>query len=418
MDTEPQERAKYQVETKDARGVVIGDDNRIYQYIVTHDRYRFLAERLYTFTTLIEEKTRGFVGRQFVFEALDDFLAKHDRGYFVVQGEPGIGKTALVAQLVKTRGYVHHFNNASQGIIKPDQFLENIYVQLIAYYQLDRSYSALEVRYDGGYLAGLLEEVSAKLSEGQRAVILVDALDEAERAFDPRANVLYLPPHLPKGVYFVVTHRPVADFPLQVEAPEQIFYLEADSEGNLLDVQFYLEQAAEREGIQAQLQAEGISVEDFVQVLLDKGEGNFMYLRYVVLDIDAGKYPGLKLEELPQGLMDYYESHWRQMRTMDEEMWIAYRQPVICFLAAVQEPVSVEQLAAFSRLPVPRVKAALRDWREFLDEEQIGDQKRWRIYHATFQDFLREKDEVGEVDLTKIHSNIADVVLEQWRRTK
>ena len=322
----------------------------------------------------------------------------------------------MISQLIKIRGHIHHFNYTSLGIVKPEQFLENVCVQLIARYRLDRFYNLLEARRDGGYLSGLLEEVSAKLGDGQQAVILVDALDEAERAFDPRANVLYLPSHLPKGVYFVVTRRPVADFPLQVEVPERTFYLEADSEGNLLDVQLYLKKAAEREGIRAQLQAEGMSVEDFVHVLLDKSEGNFMYLRYVVPDIEAGKYPSLKLEELPHGLMGYYERHWRQMRTMDEETWINYRQPVICFLATALEPITVEQLATFSRLTVPRVKAALRDWREFLDKEQIEGTKKYRIYHTSFQEFLRKKDEVGEVDLAQTHGDIADVLLEEWRK--
>ena len=413
---ESQQSPKYRIKAKDARGVVIGDDNTIYQYFLAQDRYHFLTAKLYTFTTLIEEKTRGFIGRDFVFEALDTFLQKYDRGYFVVQGEPGIGKTAMISQLIKIRGHIHHFNYTSLGIVKPEQFLENVCVQLIARYRLDRFYNLLEARRDGGYLSGLLEEVSAKLGDGQQAVILVDALDEAERAFDPRANVLYLPSHLPKGVYFVVTRRPVADFPLQVEVPERTFYLEADSEGNLLDVQLYLKKAAEREGIRAQLQAEGMSVEDFVHVLLDKSEGNFMYLRYVVPDIEAGKYPSLKLEELPHGLMGYYERHWRQMRTMDEETWINYRQPVICFLATALEPITVEQLATFSRLTVPRVKAALRDWREFLDKEQIEGTKKYRIYHTSFQEFLRKKDEVGEVDLAQTHGDIADVLLEEWRK--
>lgn len=408
--------AKYTTTVRDARGVVVGDDNTIYQYFLADERYRFLTDKLYAFTTLIEEKTQGFVGRQFVFDALDAFLREHDRGYFVVQGEPGIGKTALVAQLVKTRRYTHHFNDAPQGIVKPDQFLENICVQLIARYKLDRFYSSLEARRDSGYLAELLEEVSAKLDEGQRAVILVDALDEAERPFDPRANVLYLPSRVPRGVYFAVTHRPVADLPLQVEALEQHLYLEADSEGNLLDVRSYLEQAAQLESIEAQLDTEGIDVKDFVQLLLEKSEGNFMYLHYVVPEIEARKYPGLRVEDLPQGLMGYYERHWRQMRTMDEDIWIKYRQPAICFLAAAQEPISVEQLASFSRLPVARVRAVLRDWREFLNAEQIEDTKKYRVYHTSFQDFLRQKDEVGEVDLTRTHSDIADMLLKEWQR--
>lgn len=131
------EMPKYQVQAFDARGLVIGDDNTIYQYIVADPRFRILADRLYTFTVLIEEKTRAYVGRRFVFDAFDKFMKQNDRGYFIVQGEPGIGKTALVAQLVRTRGYVHHFLIATQGIVKVEQFVQNVTLQLMARYRME-----------------------------------------------------------------------------------------------------------------------------------------------------------------------------------------------------------------------------------------------------------------------------------------
>ena len=117
MANQSESSSKYHLEVRDARGMVVGDQNIIYQTFVTDDRYRPLTEKLYTFTTLIEEKTQNFIGRQFVFNSLDKFLSEKDRGYFIVRGEPGIGKTALLAQLVKTRGYIHHFNESSVGIV-------------------------------------------------------------------------------------------------------------------------------------------------------------------------------------------------------------------------------------------------------------------------------------------------------------
>jgi hypothetical protein len=62
------------------------------------------------FLPLIQEKTRDFVGRRFVFDAVSRFSNENRRGYFLIQGEPGIGKTALMAQLVKQNGYLHHFS--------------------------------------------------------------------------------------------------------------------------------------------------------------------------------------------------------------------------------------------------------------------------------------------------------------------
>ncbi|HNS03126.1 MAG TPA: hypothetical protein PKM78_12185 [Anaerolineae bacterium] len=85
---------KYHVELHDARGVVIGDSNVVYQYFLERDAS--LADKLITFSTLIEERSRRFVGRAFVVDRIDRFLSEQDRGYLVIVGEPGIGKTSLV----------------------------------------------------------------------------------------------------------------------------------------------------------------------------------------------------------------------------------------------------------------------------------------------------------------------------------
>jgi hypothetical protein len=67
-----------------------------------------IRDQIRDYTSYIEEKTRGFVGRQFIFDAVDQFLNGKSQGYILVRGDPGIGKTALAAQIVKTRGSVHH----------------------------------------------------------------------------------------------------------------------------------------------------------------------------------------------------------------------------------------------------------------------------------------------------------------------
>jgi hypothetical protein len=94
--------------------------------------------RIRQFKELIEERTRHFIGRDFLFHAIDDIIARPDfpSGYLLIRGEPGIGKTALIGQLVKTRGYVHHFNIAPQNIRSARAFLENVCAQLLMRYEL------------------------------------------------------------------------------------------------------------------------------------------------------------------------------------------------------------------------------------------------------------------------------------------
>lgn len=390
-------KGKYHTAITDARGVVIGDDNKIYQYFLNAG-YTPLADKLIAFTTLIEEKTQGFVGRRFVSDALDQFLQKAPSGYFIIAGEPGIGKSALMAQLVKIDQYVHHFVVATQGINRADQFLENVCAQLIAKYRLDRpAWLPPEASRDSAFLGTLLEEVSQGLGADRHAVILVDALDEVDWRGRTGENVLFLPRTLPRGVFIVVTMRRKEGILPQVENLE-IFYLDSDSQGNREDVIAYITQFAQHAAMQPRLSTWGTTLDAFVQTMLDKSEGNFMYLRYVLPAIERGEFLHGTLTELPQGLTNYYERHWQKMLAVDENLWVDYRQPVIYYLAAAREPVTVWQLAAWAGIRQARVLAAIRDWREFLDVETVDDIKRYRIYHASFQDFLKAKDEVKRLD--------------------
>jgi nucleoside-triphosphatase THEP1 len=45
--------------------------------------------------------------------------------HFFIQGDPGIGKSAIAARLAKERGYIHHFNIRADGIDTVEVFLKN-----------------------------------------------------------------------------------------------------------------------------------------------------------------------------------------------------------------------------------------------------------------------------------------------------
>ncbi|MBD2772998.1 hypothetical protein [Iningainema tapete] len=46
------------------------------------------TQNLTEFQQVIREKSDNFVGREFVFAAITDFLHRYNRGYFTIVGEP------------------------------------------------------------------------------------------------------------------------------------------------------------------------------------------------------------------------------------------------------------------------------------------------------------------------------------------
>lgn len=372
--------------------------------------------RVQEFQSLVNERTKEFVGREFIFAAINDSLKDREflSGYIVISGEPGIGKTAMMAQLIKQNGAVHHFNIAPQNIRSPQDFLANVCAQLIVRYKLDYPALPPEATKDSGFLSRLLEEVASK---EQPILILVDALDEAEDTGLPSsANRLYLPRTLPKGIFFIVTSREEHDYRLDVDRRKDI-YLRDDDPRNLDDVRQYIRNYVQehRTEMATKIEQWSVNEDDFVAVITEQSEGNFMYLVYVLRDIRDGKLNSSNVDNihnLPKGLRDYYQRHWRSMKEQDKERFEMYYEPVVCQLATVREPVSIAQLVEWTKLKPMRIKEVIQVWREFLNEFSLEEaQPLYRIYHASFQDFL--KDEVG---LTNYHNKIVQTAFDkiQW----
>jgi hypothetical protein len=366
----------------------------------------------------IEEKTRDFVGRQWIFDAVNTFLKSNPRGYFLILGDPGIGKSALAAQLVKSQGYIHHFNIRAEGINNAASFLKNVCAQLIAVYQLEYETLPLEATDNAGFLKKLLNQVSKKIEHDQHCVIIVDGLDEVDSANTPVGeNLLYLPEIIPDGVFIIVTMRKDEGIKPRIDCEQGELYIDHDSADNLADIADFIKSMVPRSGIQTYMNSQKLLHQEFIDLLVAKSEGNFIYLHYILPEIEFGTYKDVRLDAIPNGLKNYYQDHWHRMRGQNEEEWFNYKLPVILALTVALEPISIELIVLFSKInDRRRVRAVIEEWSQFLHRENIEIQGqielRYRLYHASFFDFIASKQEIKDerVDLKAVETEISKLL--------
>ncbi len=379
--------------------LVTGDHNRV--FIGPYER----LSHSYIDPTQVFERVQldHFTGREWLTAEVDDFLAENDRGYFILEANAGLGKTAFLAHLVEHRSYIHHFVELARGPTGVDATLRSIAAQLVRAYQIlpfqdDDVLPGAATRPD--FLVKLLRRAAAQGADDSRGsarvVVVVDGLDEA--GVPTGQNVLGLPESLPRGVFFIVSKRPVV-VPLDTDGPRQVFRLEAESDANIADMRAYLRDVAESESVRKVLDDSKYTTSEFAETLLLKSGGVWVYLRYVLEEIkeigrDRDRRPdeasGFELDALPEGLWRYYLKFWRRWRdSCSRSDWSLLYLPVLATLAALQEDFTVERLAALAQVPRPQELRRLleEDWAPFLTVQQT-EVRRYRPYHASFREFL------------------------------
>src|SRR5262249_18582888 len=211
--------------------LISGDHNKI--FIGEYERLRDAYVRPWQVFERVD--LENFIGREWLLEKIDTFIGENDRGYFILEAEAGLGKTAFLAWLTRTRAYIHHFVELTPGRDGVATALKSLAAQIVlschlSAYDTEDILPTAAVRPD--YLLNLLREGEEKLEGDEKIFLIVDALDEG--GTPPNKNFLGLPPVLPERVYIIVSQRPV-HLTLQIETattPRRIFHMKANSYEN------------------------------------------------------------------------------------------------------------------------------------------------------------------------------------------
>ncbi|ALF56323.1 hypothetical protein ACX27_09515 [Nostoc piscinale CENA21] len=380
------------------------------------------------FEQIINANSHNFIGRNFVFAAINEFIRRYQRGYFTIIGAPGSGKSAILAKYALDNPDVVYYNVEVAGKNRAEEFLKNICTQLIEMFTISLDNQPENTTQGSWFLSLLLQQISDGLASNQKLVIAIDGLNFIDRnSQSPGANLFYLPRYLPDGVYFLLSRRPFLPEKsgLLIEAPFQSLDLADYEAENQADIQAYIQKyltaeeipptplqkggsisphqssnfLIDKEGnvppflrgargdLKSWLSNHHISEQEFCTRLTTESENNFMYLSQIINAIADNFYSEpFQYNQLPPGLETYYQQHLQTIMPPEEHS--EFKLAVLNELVKQQQPISAAAIAEILNTDEFEVEEVLENWLEFLQQEKNSDNTYYSLYHSHFRDWL------------------------------
>jgi WD40 repeat protein len=400
-------------------------------------RFRSWDERLrpWDFAAFLNEKRRGFCGREWLLREIDAWRTTSRDPALLVVGDPGVGKSALVAELVHRNpgGQVlayHCCQADTPATLEPGRFVRSIAAMIASqvpeYAHAISSGEAAGALEEGrtaedprsAFEAGVLTPLEAlPAPEGGARYLLVDALDEGLLATEHSVNIVDLLAsrlgRLPGWLRVVATTRKE---PSVLERLRGLRATEIDAHDtrNLDDVSAYIAARLAEPELAARLSESGRSAQWVVRTLSERSCGNFLYVRQALREVAQNHRGFAALEELPPGLGGLYGDFFRR-RFPDGKGFKAARA-VLEAMVAAREPLEGARLEEASGLEEhARFAKALRRLASFLPERE----GRRRIFHRSLADWLLDEGRAAGpygVDVQLGHERLARACWEGYRR--
>jgi WD40 repeat protein len=375
----------------------------------------------------IERLTEGFTGREWIFKEIDRWLQQENQRFFILTGEPGVGKSAIAARLTQIRQDIaaYHFCIAGRsGTIEPNNVLLSLAAQLIDYFpdyaealvntikplrlsvNVEITIETIKDSQVRGVVINNLhtqnpqEALNVVLRRSLAALpnqpvkpvlLLIDSLDEAV-TFKGDNNLVTLLAEandLPQWVRFLFTTRPERRV-LRYLAHMQPYTLAAESQMNRNDIRKYIENRVSNEKMQARLQSANVELQTLVNRLTELSTGNFLYIKILINDIEAGRQLLDDLSALPRSLDEIYHGFLNRFTVTE---WEDRYQPILGVLAVAQEPITEVQLAHFTGIGQGKIRQNLGVLRQFLDfnNNQYGHEI-FTLFHKSLRDYLLNEE--------------------------
>ncbi|MBD2067457.1 ATP-binding protein, partial [Leptolyngbya sp. FACHB-671] len=329
------------------------------------------------FTHDIERFTEGFTGREWLLAQINNWLTQTEERFFVLTGEPGVGKSAIAAHLIQTRKDIvaYHFCRTGDAeTARPGRILRSLAAQLgktLPHYDLALINTIKPVHLEAEVKIQVESQTDSEITEvdiaslkssdpeneldiliraplavlpgiyAKRqetlptpAIFVIDALGTAvamTEGNDDDENIVTLlgalsqSEGLPSWVRFILTSRPDRRVLREFDS-RMVHKLEETSEQSLADIWQYVERRVKQSSLRSQVDAAEISSKALVNELIQRSTGNFLYTKLVLDELEAGQYSLDNLSVLPKNLKEIYQGFFAQFT---EDEWQKEYKPIL-----------------------------------------------------------------------------------------